>query len=112
MRLLCSRSPSAIYPIVDSFRAAGIEPNIVFQSDYNNVLQEFAASGIGAALMPSLSVNPHDERTITHDLGSLLPPRQIAIAWHRDRGASEALQEFVTLAARVGSELQTACASG
>ncbi len=103
--LVCFRSPSAIAPALDSLQALGIEPNIVLRSDYNDVVQEFAAAGVGVALMPRLAVNRYDDRTRMIDLSAFIPPRQIAIAWHRDRRQSEAFDAFISLAAEVGSRV-------
>jgi DNA-binding transcriptional LysR family regulator len=106
--LVCWRSPSALHPALDSFRAAGVEPNIVLRSDYNEVVQGFAAAGFGVALMPRLAVNPCDCRTAIVDLDGLIPPRRIAIAWHRDRVANEALDAFVSHVTAVASEIGVA----
>ena len=71
--LVCWHSPLPIAPALDSFRAAGIEPNIVLRSDYNEVVQGFAAAGFGVALMPRLAVNPCDARTAIVDLAGADP---------------------------------------
>jgi DNA-binding transcriptional LysR family regulator len=78
----------------------------VLRSDYNDAVQELAAAGAGVALMPRLAVNPHDERTTTIDLGSVLVPREIAVAWHCERTPSEAVTTFVSLAAEIGASLE------
>ena len=106
--LVCWHSPLPIAPALDSFRAAGIEPNIVLRSDYNEVVQGFAAAGFGIALMPRLAVNPCDCRTAIVDLDGLIPPRRLAIAWHRDRATNEALDAFVSHVAEVASEIEVA----
>jgi DNA-binding transcriptional LysR family regulator len=106
--LVCWRSPSAVAPALDRFRAAGIEPSIVLRSDYNEVVQGFAAAGLGVALMPRLAVNRYDDRTAIIDLDGLIPPRQVALARHRDRPTSEPLEAFVSLVAEVGSEIEVA----
>ena len=93
--LVCWHSPLPIAPALDSFRAAGIEPNIVLRSDYNEVVQGFAAAGFGVALMPRLAVNPCDCRTAIVDLDGLIPPRRLAIASHRDRATNDAIDAFV-----------------
>jgi molybdate transport repressor ModE-like protein len=103
--LVCFRSPSAIAPALEGMRAIGIEPNIVLQSDYNDVVQEFAAAGVGVALMPRLAVNRNDDRTTIVDLSELIPPRQIVIAWHRDRTTHEAFDTLISLAVEVGSQV-------
>jgi DNA-binding transcriptional LysR family regulator len=104
--LVCWRSPSAIAPALTWFRAAGIEPNIVLQSDYNEVVQCFAAAGFGVALMPRLAVAVQDDTTAVVELEGIIPPRQLAIAWHRDRRKSTTLGAFVSLVAEVASEVE------
>ena len=103
--LVCWHSPLPIAPALDSFRAAGIEPNIVLRSDYNEVVQGFAAAGFGVALMPRLAVNPCDTRTAIVDLEGLIPPRRLAIASHRDRATNDAIDDFVSHVAEVASEI-------
>jgi DNA-binding transcriptional LysR family regulator len=103
--LVCNRMPRAIDPVLSAFRAVGVEPNILLRSDYNDALQELAAVGLGIALMPRLAVNPYDERTAIVELGDLIPKRDIAVAWHSERTASEAFASFVSLAVEVGAAL-------
>ena len=104
--LVCWHSALPIAPALDSFRAAGIEPNIVLRSDYNEAVQGFAAAGFGIALMPRLAVNPCDCRTAIVELDGLIPPRRLALAWHRDRATNEALDAFVSHVAEVASEIE------
>ncbi len=104
--LVCWHSPLPIAPALDTFRAAGIEPNIVLRSDYNEAVQGFAAAGFGIALMPRLAVNPCDCRTAIVELDGLIPPRRLALAWHRDRATNEALDAFVSHVAEVASEIE------
>ena len=103
--LVCWHSPLPIAPALDSFRAVGIEPNIVLRSDYNEVVQGFAAAGFGVALMPRLAVNPVDSRTAIVDLHGLIPPRRLAIASHRDRATNDAIDAFVSHVTEVASEI-------
>ena len=103
--LVSFRSPRAIEPALVPFRAAGIELNLVFQSDYNEVVQGFAAADLGIALMPLLAVNQQDERTRVVGLGDLIPSRQVALVWHGERAVSETQAAFVALAAAVGERL-------
>ena len=56
--------------------------------------------------MPRLAVNPRDNRTAIVELEGLIPPRDIALAWHAERDRSELLETFVSLAAELGSRLQ------
>jgi DNA-binding transcriptional LysR family regulator len=104
--LICFRLPRAIEPVLSRFRAVGIEPEILFRSDYNDAVQELAAAGLGVALMPRLAVNPHDERTAIVEIGDLIPAREVVLAWHSDRSTSEAFSAFVSLAEEIGSGLE------
>ncbi len=82
----------------EGLRRQGIEPNVVFRSDDNRTVQSFVATGLGAAVMPRLAVDLEDTRVRVVGLDSL-PPRRIAIGWHRDRYRSPAMAAFVELAA-------------
>jgi len=51
--------------------------------------------------MPRLAVNFDDERTVVIELGDLVPPRQIAVAWHAERTVSQAAKALMELAVEV-----------
>jgi molybdate transport repressor ModE-like protein len=106
--LVCYRSARAIEPAIRHLRREGVELEIVLRSDYNSVLQELAAAGLGVALMPRLAVDESDTRVVVSEIEALVPPRRIAIAWHRDRAEGEALEAFVALAVEVGASLDGA----
>jgi len=94
---------------VDShFRARGLEPSYVFHSDENNTIHGLVAAGAGLALLPELAVDEKDERVVALRLGPRVPPRTIALAWHRDRYRSPAAEAFVELARAVCAELELA----
>jgi DNA-binding transcriptional LysR family regulator len=78
-------------------RASG--PTWAFRSDDNATIQAMAAAGVGAALVPRLTVDVSDQRTVAIDLGDLLPPRRLGIVWHTDRTRSAAAEAFIELAA-------------
>jgi molybdate transport repressor ModE-like protein len=104
--LVCFRTPRALGAVPGTFRDAGLDPRVVSRSDYNDAVQELVAEGRGVGLLPRLCVNPRDERTELIELGGVLPPREIALAWHRDRSPSVALVAFVSLASDVGARLE------
>ena len=79
----------------------------VFRSDHNGTVQGLVGAGVGAALLPSLAVDPNDEATRQIELGANVPPRLIAVAWHRDRYRSPAAKAFTELAAEVCAELDS-----
>jgi DNA-binding transcriptional LysR family regulator len=78
----------------------------VFLSDHNQTVQAMVATGVGHALVPSLTVDSEDDRTRVIELPRV-PPRVISIAWHRDRYRSPAAQAFAETAEAVCAELET-----
>ncbi|HYZ77062.1 MAG TPA: LysR family transcriptional regulator [Gaiellaceae bacterium] len=80
--------------------------NFVFRSDHNGTVQGLVGAGVGAALVPKLTLEPHDESIVELDLGPRVPPRLIALAWHRDRYRTPAAHAFVETARDVCAELQ------
>lgn len=114
MPLIGNRQCRSIHQIEHRFRDAGLEPRIVFRSDDNGTIQALVATGVGAALVPLLTVDPGHEGTSVLGLANV-PPRRIGIAWHRDRYRSPAARAFVDLAqdvcARVEAEQSGATVS-
>ncbi|HXV56513.1 MAG TPA: LysR family transcriptional regulator substrate-binding protein, partial [Gaiellaceae bacterium] len=93
------------HQIENRFRDAGLEPRIVFRSDDNGTIQELVAAGVGAALVPLLTVDPANERTVVLGLANV-PPRRIGIAWHRDRYRSPAARAFVQLTQEICAQVE------
>ena len=104
--VIASRSTLEAPPCLNCLRAAGVNPSEALRSVNDSVVQAFAAAGLGVAVMPRLAVNTADDGIGVVELGELIPPRRIAIAWHADRTPHPSLDVFVTLAARVGSQLE------
>jgi DNA-binding transcriptional LysR family regulator len=87
----------------------GIELNVVFRSDDNGTVQGLVGAGMAAALMPALAVEPNDEQIVA--LASPeLPPRRIALAWHRHRALSPAARSFIECAIDLCAELDRGAA--
>jgi molybdate transport repressor ModE-like protein len=78
----------------------------VFRSDHNQTVQALVAAGVGSALVPRLTMDPEDPSTVMFELPKL-PPRVIALAWHRDRYRTPAARAFVETAAEVTDELES-----
>jgi len=79
--------------------------NYVFQSDHNQTVQALVAAGVGVALVPRLTMDENDETTAILELPKI-PPREIALAWHRDRYRAAAARAFVETAQAVCADLQ------
>jgi len=88
----------------EQLRARGTEPRFVFRSDVNATVQALVAAGIGAAILPQLAVDPADTAIVTFELPGI-PPRTLALAWHRDRVRPPAAEAFVAAAVEVCDEL-------
>jgi len=76
----------------------------VFQSDHNQTVQALVAAGVGVALVPRLTIDERDDATRVIELPKL-PPRTLAVAWHRDRYRSPAARAFVETAQSICAEL-------
>jgi molybdate transport repressor ModE-like protein len=103
--LIGFRQCRSIHAVETRFRDAGLEPRIVFRSDDNGTIQGLVAAGVGAALVPLLSVDVGHEGTAVFGLADV-PPRLIGIAWHRDRYRSPAARAFADLAIDVCARVQ------
>jgi DNA-binding transcriptional LysR family regulator len=80
-------------------------PQVVFRSNDDETIHGLVAAGMGAALLPRLSVDAAHPgvRAVEIDIG--LPPRVIGLAWHRDRDLLPAAREFIARTERVCAEL-------
>jgi DNA-binding transcriptional LysR family regulator len=87
-------------------RIRGVEPAVAFRSDDNGTVQGLVGAGVGAALVPLLAIESHDERVRVLRLEPEIPPRRIALAWHRDRHRSPAARAFVHAAVSLCADLQ------
>src|SRR5438105_5331489 len=72
--------------------------NIVFRSDDNGTLVGLVAEGLAVAVVPQLVVNPRNPAYVALPFGNRIPPRRLAIVWHRDRYRSDAAIAFAELA--------------
>jgi DNA-binding transcriptional LysR family regulator len=73
------------------------ELDVVFRSDDNGTLMGLVAEGLGYAVVPQLVVNPRNPAYVALPFGNRVPPRQLAIVWHRDRCRSAAAEAFIEL---------------
>jgi molybdate transport repressor ModE-like protein len=80
--------------------------DFVFRSDHNQTVQALVGAGVGSALVPRLTMDPEDPATTMIEMPKL-PPRVIALTWHRDRYRTPAAHAFVETAQEVSAELDT-----
>ena len=81
-------------------------PDVVFRSNDDETIHGLVAAGMGAALLPRLSVDRGYPGVRAVELSGGLPPRVIGLAWHRDRDPLPAAREFVAVTERVCEELR------
>lgn len=91
-------------PFVEGqLRAAGIEPRVTLRSRLATGVMPLVAAGLGSALMPRIAVDQARAGVAVVGLGELLPPRRVALYWHRARRRIPALGAFrEALCAAVG----------
>ena len=90
----------------DFLRARGVRPKIVFRSNDNGTVQAMVASGLGWALAPLLAVDENDPRIELRLPADPVPPRVLAVVWHRDRYRPPSAQAFVETAVAVAAEVE------
>jgi molybdate transport repressor ModE-like protein len=83
----------------------GVDLDVAFRSDDNGTVQGLVGAGFGVALVPLLATDPKDERIRVLELEPEIPPRRIALAWHRDRHRSPAARAFVDVAVEVCADV-------
>lgn len=109
--LIAPRLCASLEQIHAHFRARGLEPNYVHHLDENNIVHGLVAAGAGIGLIPRLAVDENDSRVVAVELGPKVPPRVIAIAWHRDRYRLPAAGAFIELAQELCVELEPSAAA-
>jgi DNA-binding transcriptional LysR family regulator len=85
--------------------STGREPKVVFRSDNNGTVQGLVGAGVGVSVAPRLTVDEDDPSIEVVDLRGRVPPRVIALVWHRDRHLTPAAEAFVETAKSVCREL-------
>ncbi len=91
----------------DALRASGYKLELAFRSDSNATLQGLVAAGFGVALIPLLAVTPGDaEQVKIVSFAPPVPPRRLAVAWHRDRHRSSAARAFIDVSREASAELE------
>jgi len=83
----------------------GVGLDVAFRSDDNGTVQGLVGAGFGVALVPLLATDLKDERISVLELDPEIPPRRIALAWHRDRHRSPAARAFVDVAVEVCADV-------
>ena len=94
--------------VEDAFALHGLTPRFVQRVEDSVTLHGFVAAGLGCGLVPRLAVDIQGKPLCTLPIESKLPPRVVAIAWHRDRLRTCTAGLFVDLAVEVAAQLDGA----
>lgn len=90
--------------IESSLRDAGAVPTFVFRTNDNGAVVAMVRAGMGWAVMPRLALDLDDPSIGLHPLDPPVPPRQVCVAWRRDRTLSPVARRLVELAVDVARE--------
>jgi DNA-binding transcriptional LysR family regulator len=87
--------------IESELAARGISTTIRFRSDNNATVHALVAASVGCAVLPRLAaVSSAAVTVLPLDPEDAVPPRQVALAWHAERGGSREVTEFVAAVSR------------
>jgi DNA-binding transcriptional LysR family regulator len=90
---------------LQAVRARGIDT--VRELEDSTAVAAFVAAGLGVGLAPEFATSPRpdvESLRVTSDV----PPRTLALAWHRERVSSLAARQFVRIASEAAEELHAA----
>jgi DNA-binding transcriptional LysR family regulator len=106
--VVCFRSCPSTRIALTYLRELGIEPDVVLASDQNETLQGAVETGLGAAVVPRLALDPASKGTEWFELGAEAPARQVSVIWHAARSLPPAAETFLDVACGVSSEIAAA----
>jgi DNA-binding transcriptional LysR family regulator len=106
VRLIGNQACRTTIVAEDALRTRGVDAHVTFRSDDNGTVQNLVAAGLGAALVARLTLDRTDPRIRVLDLDPPIPPRRIALMWHRDRHRSPAARAFVEIVREVAAEVE------
>ena len=76
------------------FEALGVQPRTVDRRDNDATVHSLVAAGVGAAILPALSVDWEDEAVAALPLESSVRPRVLSLVWHAERKLTPTLETF------------------
>ncbi|MBA2505568.1 MAG: LysR family transcriptional regulator [Thermoleophilaceae bacterium] len=102
------RDSSCSLALLQSCRAAGFEPNVVFETDDHHASQAFVAAGVGVALLPRLCLTSVHPDVVVRQLGPDVPVRRVHAATFTSAYRSPATEAMLQILADVGEEFSGA----
>jgi molybdate transport repressor ModE-like protein len=92
--------------------ARGLAPAIRFRSDNDATVHALVAASVGCAVLPRLAAASSPGVTVLPlEPVDALPPRRIALAWHRERAAAAEIGEFAAAVTRQAARVAAAIAA-
>jgi DNA-binding transcriptional LysR family regulator len=91
--------------LLDTFALHGLEPRLARTVEDGGTLLGLVAAGIGVGLVPRLAADVEGKPLVAVPIEAKLPPRIVAIAWHRDRLRTCTAGLFVDLAIEVAAKV-------
>ncbi len=91
--------------LLDTFDLHGLSPRLGRLVEDGGTLHGLVSAGLGVGLVPRLAADVEGKPLVAVPIESKLPPRIVAIAWHRDRLRTCTAGLFVDLAIEVASKV-------
>jgi DNA-binding transcriptional LysR family regulator len=104
--LIGRRGSADVAAAFQELEATGVEPRVVYESDDDATVHRLVAKGVGAAIVPALSVDWRDEAVAVLPLDDVLGPRVLTLAWHAERQLTPTLERFCDVTIAACRELQ------
>lgn len=104
VQLITCKRNSGQTRVEEVFALHGLVPRFVQRVEDIGTLHGFVAAGFGGGLLPRLAVDVEGKPLVALPIESKLPPRTVAIAWHRDRLQTCTAGMFVDLAVEVSAQ--------
>jgi DNA-binding transcriptional LysR family regulator len=92
------QSPSA--EVAMRLEESRLEPEWAASAEGDGAAQALVAAGLGAAIVPRMSVDFREEQIAALDLDDVVPPRQIVLYWRTGGVNSAGLDAFVEAASQ------------
>ncbi len=83
--LIASPGCANIAHLETAMELRGLEPVFAVRTDDDRLANALVAEGMGFAIMGRMQVDAHRTDTAVVELGELLAPRSISLAWHPER---------------------------
>jgi DNA-binding transcriptional LysR family regulator len=97
--IVCFRRCRGTDDALEQLRARGVSPDLVFRTDDNGTVIGLVRAGLGAGLLPRLSLSTYDLRRdlVARPLEPAELVRRVGLAWHRAATPSGPAAEFLSL---------------